>query len=412
MLAKLQNEFRQFGVQSHNFRILILTNLVYAFVLPVIDIFVAAYIMRSSNDPSKVVIYQLMIYTGIPLTFLLNGFLLRRFDIRFLYSAGMLLSGISMAIMMSLTELDIVGIAAAGLTMGMSFGFYWANRDYLSLANTTDANRNYYYGLETFLYTIIAVVVPLCIGWYIQSQSATGQSHWAYQLVTGIVFAITIVASFVCFNGTFKVSEEAKKKFVYFKFDALWNRFLVLAAMKGMVQGFLVTAPAMLVMKLLGEEGALGTAQSVGAIIAACMMYVIGRFAQPKHRLHILTAGLVLFMAAALVNGVLFNSTGVILFMLLLLVARPLMDLAYFPIQYNVINILGEREKRSEYAYILNHEAGLYAGRLFGALTFLALAYGISTDIALRYAILIVAFIQLSSIWLAKSIIAECEAAK
>ena len=32
-------------------KILILTNTIYAFVLPVIDIFVASYIMRNSNDP-------------------------------------------------------------------------------------------------------------------------------------------------------------------------------------------------------------------------------------------------------------------------------------------------------------------------------------------------------------------------
>ena len=82
MLKKLKTEIDHFNSQPHNFRILILTNLVYAFVLPVIDIFVAAYVMRNSNDPTKVVIYQLTIYTGIPLTFLLNGWLLKHFNIR------------------------------------------------------------------------------------------------------------------------------------------------------------------------------------------------------------------------------------------------------------------------------------------------------------------------------------------
>ncbi len=150
MLHKLKNEIAHFNSQPHNFRILILTNLVYAIVLPVIDIFVAAYVMRNSNDPTKVVIYQLTIYTGIPLTFLLNGFLLKYFNIRKLYSIGMMLSAVSMVVMMSLKELDLTGIGLAGMIMGMSFGFYWANRDYLALAITNDSNRNYYYGVETF----------------------------------------------------------------------------------------------------------------------------------------------------------------------------------------------------------------------------------------------------------------------
>lgn len=403
MISKLKNEFSFFQGQTYNFRVLVLTNFVYGFVLPVIDIFVAAYIMRSSNDPVKVIIYQLTIYSGIPLTFLLNGFLLKHFQVKNLYSIGMLLSGISMAIMMSLKTLDLVGIGFAGLTMGLSFGFYWANRDYLSLANTTDENRNYYYGLETFLYTVIAVVVPFAIGWFIETSSG---AQTAYQIITGIVFFIAIIASLVCFKGNF--IDPAPRPFVFFKFHSLWNKFLVLASLKGMVQGFLVTAPAMLVMQLLGKEGALGTAQSVGAIVAAICMYVIGRFSKPEHRLHIFTTGLVLFALAALSNGVLFNSVGVILFMMFLLLAKPLMDLAYYPIQYSVINALVEKEKRSEYAYILNHEAGLYLGRLVGAGTFLALAYGISTEVALRYAILIVAVVQLSSIWVAKNVIKSC----
>ena len=127
MLKKIISEIDHFKSQTYNFLILIFTNLIYALVLPVIDIFVAAYIMRNSNDTSKVVIYQLAIYTGIPLTFLLNGFLLKYFNIRKLYSIGMMLSGVSMIIMMSLKTLNLTGIGIAGITMGLSFGLYWAN---------------------------------------------------------------------------------------------------------------------------------------------------------------------------------------------------------------------------------------------------------------------------------------------
>ncbi len=403
MRNKLKIEIDHFKSQPHNFRILVLTNLVYALVLPVIDIFVAAYVMRSSNDPVKVVIYQLTIYTGIPLTFLLNGFLLKHFNIRKLYSAGMMLSGVSMMIMMSLKTLDLVGIGFAGITMGLSFGFYWANRDYLALAITNDNNRNYYYGLETFFYTIIAVVIPVSIGWFIESGGGDGQVHTAYLFITGAVFLITIMASIVCFRGTFQ--NPAQKKYVFFKFHPLWYKLLSLALLKGLAQGFLVTAPAMLIMLLLGKEGALGTAQSIGAIIAAVIMYVLGRLSKPSDRIKIFAAGLTLFALGAVLNGVLFNQTGVILFILLLLIAKPLMDLAYFPIQFKVIDIVSKIEKRGEFAYILNHEAGLYMGRFLGAGTFLLLAYSISTEIALRYAIIIIAALQLCSIFVAKNII-------
>lgn len=405
MLKKLTSEVDHFKSQTHNFRILVFTNLVYALVLPVIDIFVAAYIMRNSNDTSKVVIYQLAIYTGIPLTFLLNGFLLKHFNIRKLYSTGMMLSGVSMIIMMSLKTLDLTGIAIAGITMGLSFGLYWSNRDYLALSITNDQNRNYYYGLETFIYTIIAIAVPATIGWFIQSKVGEDQKHTAYLIITGIVFLITIAASIVCFRGKFE--NPIQKKYIFFKFHPLWYKLLSLAMFKGLAQGFLVTAPAMLIFKLLGEEGALGKAQSIGAILAAIIIYFIGRFSKPEDRIKTFSVGLILFAVGACLNGFLYNQTGVIIFLLLLLIAKPLMDLAYFPIQLKVIDIVSRIEKRGEFTYILNHEAGLYLGRLLGAGTFLVLYYAVSEDFALRYAIGIIALLQLCSIFISKKIIAQ-----
>jgi YQGE family putative transporter len=405
MFKKIKNEIDHFQSQTRNFRILIFTNLVYALVLPVIDIFVAAYIMRNSNDTSKVVIYQLAIYTGIPLTFILNGFLLKHFNIRKLYSAGMMLSGVAMIVMMSFEILDLTGIGIAGIIMGMSFGLYWSNRDYLALAITNDKNRNYYYGLETFIYTIIAIIIPATIGWFIQSKTGDAEKHDAYIIITGIVFIITILASVVCFRGKFE--NPAQKQYVFFKFHPLWYKLLSLAAFKGLAQGFLVTAPAMLIFKLLGEEGALGNAQSIGAVLAAIIIYLIGRFSKPSDRIKIFSVGLILFALGACLNGFLYNQTGVIIFLLLLLIAKPLMDLAYFPIQLRVIDIVSHIEKRGEFTYILNHEAGLYVGRLFGAGTFLALYYSVSEDFALRYAVGIIALLQLCSIYISKKIIKE-----
>ncbi|MEO5650476.1 MAG: hypothetical protein ABIR03_11215, partial [Ginsengibacter sp.] len=71
--------------------------------------------------------------------------------------------------------------------------------------------------------------------------------------------------------------------------------------------------------------------------------------------------------------------------------------------------IVSKIENRGEFAYILNHEAGLYVGRFLGAGTFIVLAYAMSTEFALRYAIIIIALLQLYSIFVAKKIIARGE---
>ena len=85
-MNKSFHEIRHFKSYPHDMRVLLITNLFYALVLPVIDIFVGAYVMRNSHDVKMVVIYQLAVYTSIPFTFLLNGFLLQWQPIKRLYS--------------------------------------------------------------------------------------------------------------------------------------------------------------------------------------------------------------------------------------------------------------------------------------------------------------------------------------
>lgn len=410
VVSKLTSEFRHFQTYPHGMRILLITNLLYSLVLPVVEMFIGAYIMRNSSDSTLVVCFQLASYTGIPITFLINGFLLRRFRIATLYSFGMLLSGISMSIMMTLSDLDTAGVVVAGLVMGLSYGFFWSNRDFLALDSTNDDNRNYYYGLETFFYTITGVGVPYLIGAFIGATEHNGwfggEVNMAYRIITIAVFLITILASFVIFRGKFQNPEN--KPFLFFRFERLWNKLLGLAALKGIAQGYIVTAPAMLIMTLVGNEATLGTVQSVGAILSAILLYILGRVSLPKDRLPILAVGLVLFALGGFFNAWFYSSVGVVIFMLCLVLSRPLIDIAYFPIQFRVIDIVSKSEQRSEFTYILSHEFGLYIGRLFGCGLFLILANFVSETFALRYALLIIGILQLLAYVIARNIDREC----
>jgi YQGE family putative transporter len=409
-MKEFLHEYRHFLSYPRNMRVLLITNLIYALVLPVIDIFVASYVMRNSHDVKMVVIYQLAVYTGIPFTFLVNGFLLQLVKIKRLYSAGMLLSGASMVVMMSLGQLRTTGVGVAGLLMGMSFGLFWANRDFLALSTTNDANRNYYYGLETFFYTNTYVIVPAVVGWFIEE---TGTRGWfggvrntAYQITTGIVFLLTIIASVIVHRGDFL--NPPKSNFIFFRYHWLWNRMQVLALLKGLAQGYMVTAPAMLIMRLVGQEGALGTIQAAGGILSAFLLYIIGRTTRPTHRIVIFTGGLILFALGGLFNATLFNAVGVILFMACLLLARPLHDIAYFPIQMQVIDLVSALEHRNKFAYIFNQEFGFYLGRFTGCGLFILLANKVSDTFALRYAVLIIGLVQLLSVFVARTILSGC----
>jgi MFS transporter, YQGE family, putative transporter len=411
LLKKPNEEYGVFLLLPRPTRVLLATNMIYAFVLPVIEIFVGAYIMRSSNDPAIVAVYQLTVYTGIPLTFLVNGYLLNRVKISHLYSFGMLLSGLSMLVMMSLQNLSVVGVGVAGLLMGCSFGFFWANRDFLALNTTNDLSRNYYYGLETFFYTITYIIVPLVVGGFLANTDSQGwfggNINTAYQIVTGVVFLLTILSSIVIHKEHFK--KPVLKKFLFFNFHSLWKKMLVLAGLKGLAQGYLVTAPAILIMRLVGNEGSLGLVQGISGIATAVLLYLLGRTTKPSDRIYIFVAGLSIFLIGTVTNGILFSAAGVIVFVLCKVLFAPLHDIAYFPTQMRVIDIVSKIEKRNEFAYIFNHEFGLYVGRFIGLGLFICLATYVSESFALKYALIIIAVLQLASIPMAKHIIATCD---
>jgi len=390
-------------------RMLLITNLIYALVLPIIELFIGAYIMRNSNDISLVVIFQLSLYIGIPATFALNGYLLNHFRISRLYSLGMLLSGISMTAMMSLEELTTWGIFGTGLIMGLSYGFFWANRDFLALNTTNNANRNYYYGIETFFYTIAGIIIPFGAGAFIASTKENGwfagNINVAYYCLAAFVIILTIIASVLVHKGNFQNPKKAP--FIFTKFHPLWNKMLRLSALKGIAQGYIVTAPVMLIRTLVGEEGSMGSILSIAAFVSAILLYILGRTTTPEHRLKIFSIGLIIFLAGAVFNAALYSAVGAILFVLCLSFARPLLDIAYFPIQLQVIDFVSAKEKRNDFAYIFNHEIGLLVGRLVGCGLFIILARYVSEYVALRYALLVIAAIQVLSVFMARSILKD-----
>ena len=393
-MNKLKREYQFFKQQTSNVRVLLMTNLLYALVLPVVEIFVGAYVMRHTSEPVSVAFYQLFMYIGIITTSFVNGFLLRHVSVKMLYAGGILVSGLSMFAMMLVKSLGFVELGIAGFVLGAASGFFWTNR-YLLTLNTS-------------------ITVPLLIGAFISQidgreiMGCLIDINGAYRLVTVGVIIVTLFAVAVLWRGKF--ANPVQKNFLYFRFCTLWKKMLLLASLKGMVQGFLVTAPAILVLKLVGDEGVLGLIQGISGTLTAVLVYVLGRITKPEDRSKVFIAGLLVFFIGTLFNGILFSATGVIIFVLCKVIFQPLFDLPYYPIMMQTIDAVVKIEKRNEYTYILSHEFGLFLGRAFGLILFMVLAFVISQDFALKYALILVGALQLIAYPLARNIIRQNQA--
>ena len=134
-MNKLKREYQFFKQQTSNVRVLLMTNLLYALVLPVVEIFVGAYVMRHTSEPVSVAFYQLFMYIGIITTSFVNGFLLRHVSVKMLYAGGILVSGLSMFAMMLVKSLGFVELGIAGCVLGAASGIF------LSLKHISEPTR-------------------------------------------------------------------------------------------------------------------------------------------------------------------------------------------------------------------------------------------------------------------------------
>ncbi|MBR1705186.1 MAG: MFS transporter [Bacteroidales bacterium] len=410
---KSSGEIAYFQSQPKAIRTLLVTNLLFAMVLPLVEIFAGAYIMRNTGSPSWVVVYQLCMYIGVVVSALVNGLLLRYFKSSQLYAFGILVSAVSLMVMMFIRSVSLPMLCTTGFLIGLSTGFFWTNRYLLTLYATDDGNRNYFFGFESFFFSLWNIVVPIVVGTFlalIDGKTVGGFTfsvNSGYRAITVAALAISICACLVLSRGTFRSPES--RNFFYFRFHRLWNKMLSLAGLKGMVQGFLVTAPAILIMKFIGGEGSLGLIQGIGGALTAILVYILGRIARPEDRMKIFGFGLLVFFIGTLSNCLLFSAAGVIVFILCKVMFQPLHDLAYMPTMMKTIDAVSRLENRDEYAYIMSHEVGLFVGRAFGMVLFIIMARLMSEDIALRYALLIVGALQLLSLPLAQNIIKDID---
>ena len=120
----------------------------------------------------------------------------------------------------------IIDYFILGALYGIGFGFYWANRNYLTQQETNHASRNYFFGLSFSTTTIISLIITLASGWLI----VFGLSYVAL-----MIFGVTLIF-YRWIKGVYlKLPDYQYWKIIYHssnrkmenkKNDSLGNRFV------------------------------------------------------------------------------------------------------------------------------------------------------------------------------------------
>lgn len=323
---------------------------------PLLSIFTGAYIWNAGHDVVLLLWYYVANFAALPPVFILNRTLLKHVRLHTLYGVGTMLTGVSSILVVFYRSSSPLSYVLYGLLYGLGNGIYWANRDFLSLRQTSSGTRSYFTAMQLSLYTVVSVIVPAAAGWLVIT------SNTGYQILVLTAFLLLAVAGFMVRKTVF--AKPALTSPNPRPLSRLWRtkaRFLSVAI--GAADAPLYVLPTILILKALGNEGVLGSLNSALAVAAAASTYILGRKQKRSHFLPLFTGIVCMFLVSGLPLLLGITSYSVLWYILLTTVADNLIWTVNEPTLMDMMDAEAKRSGRTHYDLIIDREWFINVGR-------------------------------------------------
>jgi len=309
-----------------------------------------------------------------------------------LYAIGLVLQSATCVILFRLEVAQIGDLALLGVFCGSAAGIYWANRNLLSLQVTKGPLRDYFCGLESAIGTLLSVLSPLFCGWFLDFGLKT--EGWSvverYRFLAFVALIIQCVGAWYIVSARFE--DYSPKSILALRASALWNRARLFTAVKGVAEGSGMFIPTLVVLRLVGEEGTVGSTQSLAMVFTTAALYIIASKMRFENRLRVLQLGVSSMILGAICLSCFYSGLGALSYLFLQTLAVQLLWVAANPIILDAINV-DQKDSTDYYRYIVDRELCLNLGRVLGVCVVLSLCLFTSADITLRLAPLILALV-------------------
>jgi YQGE family putative transporter len=361
--------------------------------------FGSAYLWRAVNDPIIVILFNVGLYLGIPVGFYGNAILLKRIPVRVMYGGGFLGLGISMLLFVLIGSISPIGVCLGGAVVGLFLGAYWANRIILTLHMTHDAERDFFFALDTMILTIMSVLMPAIFGTLIQARffaPTVLNERSSYLLLLVLALLGFVWGGFRI--GRLSFTSQPPGSLWHTAKGKVWNNVTVVMFGRGFADAGVGVLPIILPMLVFGGETGLGGLQSGAALITAFVIYMIGRnIGKPAIRLGILKVATALVILAAVILCCGVTQGSVLAYGLVNGLGTALIWLGINPIVYGAIQQVDPRPEHWM-TYVCHRELSLNVGRLLGAGFLIVLLY-VGREWALQWSSLPFALSQVAVVW-------------
>lgn len=384
IVARLHRELNHFRSLPDTARLLSLSYFLRSAAYPLIATFTTAFIWQGNHNVIFITLYQIGACVMLPITFVINKKILRFVSLKPLYGIGVVLTGVSSLMVVFYQSTTPLAYIWYGMLYGVGNGFYWANRNFLTLRHTTSNIRSYFSGIQLSFGTVASVIVPAIAGWFIVLGAAyhvVPDTKTGYELLVAVAFLLLIWSGFLIQKGSFDTPDI--RTLPGKPFSRLWQRARMLSIAIGLVDAPLYILPTVLVLKALGNEGVLGSVSSIVALVTAMVTYIFGRKYRQTQFYPVFAALLGLFIIGGVPLLWEISPLSIIWYVAIINLADNLIWTANEPKIMDMMDAETRRSGKTHYTMIMDREIFINIGRVSLFLILLFLTFW-NTDLALR----------------------------
>lgn len=326
-------------------------------------VFVSVYLWVNSHDLTVICRHYLVLYSVVPVVFMLAGWYSQARDRVHVYRAGLILHAVFYATLLLLRERSVEYAGWLGALLGVTWGTFWVGANTFNFDVTTAGKREYFFGLMQTINAGVSLLAPLLSGAIIKYSSVPAEGyHRVFAIVLGL-FVTSLVISLLIPPDNVRRPFKIRRALFPGPDQRDWRlMMLVAASLTGSYTFFPILLGVLMYVQTANElsVGGYGTFQALATLVAA---WLVGRMVTPGNRRRFMWWGVATLVAAGVVMLFRLNMATLLLFGLLRSISRPLFGVPHASLNLDIIEDSAE-EPAQRIEYLCAWEVALAAGRV------------------------------------------------
>lgn len=352
--------------------------------------FLSIFIWRAHHDLGQVCVFNAVYALGIPVAFLINGWLFPQADAGTSIRRGLLTLTFLYVLVLFLGNASAGALLLLGVMRGLGEGWYWAGYHLVTYDAISRDNRDRYFGALGAIGAFLGVVMPALAGTIIVFGMHWGGTYGGYQVTFGAAAAALLAAAMAAGGlhagrrRAFSLTEVLRLPHRNPAWSYVtWARLV--DGSTGFVLGMVVS---ILTFVTLRNEQNVGGFNALVGLLTMALSLGLGLWIRPRHRMPCALLGGSLLVASTLVYPLYLSVGALLLFGLLRALGGPLHGNALAPVWLQVID-RDPQAPELRYEYIVSQELTLGMGRVLSVLGVMVLATPVDQLMLARVALVI-----------------------